>query len=131
MALAGQAKQKTAWTQSVLSVCPTYASPLDHLCLLRSPQFLVLLEPKPEAVAISLQSSLVRIFLNHKYNELILSMNSCETCINRIFMSQTVVACPVCRTPLRRSSFVQQTWEDRALERENTIRRKILKEYVT
>jgi len=117
------------------SKCPICLSDVRFssgtICLLKSPQFLVLLEPKPEAVAISLQSSLVRIFLNHKYNELIVRVTSCETCINRIFMSQTVVACPVCRTPLRRSSFVQQTWEDRALERENTIRRKILKEYVT
>ncbi|KAL6072261.1 CDK-activating kinase assembly factor MAT1 [Balamuthia mandrillaris] len=53
----------------------------------------------------------------------------CETCINRIFSTQSILVCPVCNAPLRKTSFVTQSWEDRAMEKESAIRKRILREY--
>ncbi|KAJ3240970.1 TFIIH/NER complex subunit [Chytriomyces hyalinus] len=48
----------------------------------------------------------------------------CESCINRLFLAGAA-PCPICRTSLRKSNFVQQTFEDLRVEKEVHYRRKV------
>lgn len=48
----------------------------------------------------------------------------CENCINRLFLSGPG-PCPFCKTTLRRSNFVVQTFEDLLVEKEVQVRKKV------
>jgi CDK-activating kinase assembly factor MAT1 len=48
----------------------------------------------------------------------------CETCINRLFLSGPA-PCPICKTTLRKSNFVVQTFDDLYVEKEVQIRKKV------
>nr|CAG4643445.1 EOG090X0BPM [Ilyocryptus agilis] len=52
----------------------------------------------------------------------------CEACIDLLFVKGSG-ACPECQTPLRRSNFRVQLFEDPSVDKEVEIRRRILKEY--
>jgi len=53
----------------------------------------------------------------------------CETCINRTFLTSSIIQCPICKTSLRRGNFLTKVDEDPELERELNVRRTILKEF--
>jgi CDK-activating kinase assembly factor MAT1 len=48
----------------------------------------------------------------------------CDNCINRLFLSGPG-PCPFCKTTLRRSNFVVQTFEDLLVEKEVQVRKKV------
>ncbi|KAI8608325.1 CDK-activating kinase assembly factor MAT1-domain-containing protein [Chytriomyces sp. MP71] len=48
----------------------------------------------------------------------------CEDCINRLFLAGAA-PCPICKTSLRKSNFVAQTFEDLRVEKEVHFRRKV------
>jgi len=50
----------------------------------------------------------------------------CQTCVDVLF-TRPSAACPLCNTPLRRSDFRVQQYEDASVEREVDIRKKIVK----
>ncbi|KAL2917500.1 TFIIH/NER complex subunit [Polyrhizophydium stewartii] len=52
-----------------------------------------------------------------------LLVSPCESCINRLFLSGPA-PCPICRVTLRKSSFVNQTFDDLYVEKEIQVRRK-------
>ncbi|KAI9329569.1 CDK-activating kinase assembly factor MAT1-domain-containing protein [Obelidium mucronatum] len=48
----------------------------------------------------------------------------CESCINRLFLAGAA-PCPICKTSLRKSNFVTQTFEDLRVEKEVHYRKKV------
>ncbi|KAJ3066920.1 TFIIH/NER complex subunit [Rhizoclosmatium hyalinum] len=48
----------------------------------------------------------------------------CESCINRLFLAGAA-PCPFCKTSLRKSNFVTQTFEDLRVEKEVHYRKKV------
>jgi len=52
----------------------------------------------------------------------------CETCVDLLFVKGSG-ACPECATPLRRSNFRLQIFEDPVVEKEIDIRRKVLRDF--
>ncbi|BFZ07841.1 hypothetical protein BsWGS_10880 [Bradybaena similaris] len=52
----------------------------------------------------------------------------CESCVESLFVKGSG-ACPECETPLRRSNFKLQIFEDPSVEREVDIRKKVLRDF--
>jgi len=53
----------------------------------------------------------------------------CESCVQLTFLKEATILCPACSTTLKRNSFVLLSTDDSGLEKENTIRKRILKIY--
>lgn len=65
-----------------------------------------------------------------KYKEFNTSLNfRCDSCVDVLF-TRPSAACPECNTPLRRSDFRLQQFEDLIVEKEVDIRKRIVRMYV-
>ena len=53
----------------------------------------------------------------------------CESCIDRLY-TLGPAPCPICGKTLKKMTFIPQTFEDLAVEKEVSVRRKLAKESV-
>ncbi|KAK5579045.1 hypothetical protein RB653_008723 [Dictyostelium firmibasis] len=53
----------------------------------------------------------------------------CESCVQLAYMKDSVIQCLGCTAQIRKQSFINQRYDDTGLEKENSIRKKYLKEF--
>ncbi|EAL62889.2 CDK-activating kinase assembly factor MAT1 [Dictyostelium discoideum AX4] len=53
----------------------------------------------------------------------------CESCVQLAYMKDSVIQCLGCTAQIRKQSFMNQRYDDTGLEKENSIRKKYLKEF--
>jgi CDK-activating kinase assembly factor MAT1 len=51
----------------------------------------------------------------------------CESCVTLTFLKDASLSCPECHAQLKRNSFIHQSFDDSAFEKQNSIRKRVLK----